>query len=340
MKPVKTKQQTRIFFSWWLISLTILIATGCATGPEPGWQDPKYGNPGIKHVKELPQNRMNVSDIREDSSPMTSPAHEKVGDAMLVKGNLSMAYYHYEKALASRPGDIGLTYKTGVALVKGGKNDAAIQQFRKVLKADAGHAGAYGGLGRAMFQKRTYDAAEQNLLKAVELAPELWREYVYLAMLYDYRKSYTQAAHAYRTALKNRPNHAAIVHNYGVSLYLDGKYRLAASSFKKAIALSFTPEIAYNNLGLALAAMGQYKKALEAFKNGVGEARAYNNLGWVYLHNDMPSKAAESFEKAMAISPVYYATAATNLQIAQSRLRAEKHTMKNATPVAIMHVAP
>jgi tetratricopeptide (TPR) repeat protein len=75
---------------------------------------------------------------------------------------------------------------------------------------------------------------------------------------------------------------------------------------------------------LALSNLGRYSEALESFKKAGGEARAYNNLGCIYLSKGMMEEAVQCFEKAIRIEPVFYARANENLNRAKIGLENRK----------------
>jgi tetratricopeptide (TPR) repeat protein len=75
-----------------------------------------------------------------------------------------------------------------------------------------------------------------------------------------------------------------------------------------------------NNLGAALGKLGRYDEALEAFKKLGDEAKAYNNLGMIYMAEKRYQESITSFEKAIQLCPSYYAKANENLKVAQKAL--------------------
>jgi Flp pilus assembly protein TadD len=248
---------------------------------------------------------------------MTAREHEKLGDRLLARGQLHSAYLHYEKALQGEPDNHGLEYKKGLTFLKAGRGDEAITQFELVLSQKPRHAPAWEGLGRAFFVKKDFVTSESHFLKAVSMDGKLWLSYNYLGAIYDRRKDWRKASEAYQTAVDLRPDEGLIHNNIGMSRLMAKQYVSAATSFQKALVKGFTHAKVFNNLGVALAHLGYTDAALEAFSKAGGQARAYNNLGCVYLKERRLTEAVACFEKAIAMEPVYYVKASENLKRAK-----------------------
>ena len=242
---------------------------------------------------------------------------ERLGDLSLERDNLYMAFIEYEKSLKLNPDNIRVRYKKGLVLILGGLEKEAITEFNKILEKDAGYALAYQGLGQAFLQAKTYDAAEKNLQKAIELNPKLWRSHDFLGLVYDRQRRHDEAMHAYAAAIRLKPHYGLLYHNLGVSYSLAGDYERAIGAFQKALENRYVDKKVFNNLGLALAKTGRYQEALEAFKKGGDIAHAYNNLGCAYLEQGKLKDAVRCFEKAIALSPTFYANANENLKKAR-----------------------
>lgn len=292
---------------------TTLIISGCVTVEE------SYK---LKRVNDVPESQiLSESDDELFSKRMpeiTADEYELLGDALLKRGNLHLAFLQYERSLKRNPQNIRVEYKKGLTLLVGEKNENAIEQFQKVLEKDSGFALAYEGMGRAFFQMKEYDKAETYFWKALELEPKLWKSHNFLGNIYDFQKRYEKAAQEYISALVVKPHEGLLYNNVGVSYFLAGKLEVAVEALQEAIALRYINSKVYNNLGLALANLGQYSEALEAFKNGGGEARAHNNLGCIYLRQGKFEEAIRCFEKAIEIEPGFYARASENLKKARA----------------------
>jgi len=66
-----------------------------------------------------------------------------------------------------------------------------------------------------------------------------------------------------------------------------------------------------------LAKSGRYPAALDAFTKASDSAKAYNNLGCMYMADGRYQKASEALEKAIALSPKFYTLANENLKKVQ-----------------------
>lgn len=295
---------------------TALILAGCVT-VDNGYKIERADDISKTQILSKSGNEL----LSKDLPDMTSDEYERLGDTLLSKGKLHLAYLQYERSLKINPDNLRVEYKKGLTLLVGKKNTEAIEQFNTILKHDCEYALAFEGLGRAFYQEKKFGEAEINFRKAIELNPKLWKSHNYLGNIYDYQKEYEKAVTEYKFALAIKPNNGSLYNNLGVSYSLAGKYKKAISAFDKAIAVRYIKSKVYNNLGVALSNLGRYSEALEAFKKGGGEARAYNNLGCIYLNHGMFKDAIRCFEKAIEIDPIFYAKANENLRRTENKER-------------------
>ena len=300
-----------------VLGIIFFFLLGCAGGK--GFRmEIETGNDSGQKIQELAENQTEGELPGKDLPEMTGDEYERLGDALLSKKNLYLAYVQYDKSLQMNPENLRVEYKKGLALLLGGKNDEAIKQFQIVIDKNPNYAPAYEGIGRAYFQKVEYSESEKKFLRAVILDPRLWQSYNYLGYIRDYRKDYKSAIHEYKSALQIKPEKGFIYNNLGVSYSLSGNYKKAVAAFNKAIELNYRESKVYNNMALALANLDRYEEALDAFAKAGGEAQAYNNLGCIYLGRGMFEEAVISFEKAIELEPSYYAKAGDNLKKAKA----------------------
>jgi Flp pilus assembly protein TadD len=295
----------------------LIFLFGCAGGK--GFRvEIESGDDSVQRIQELAENQTQDEPPAKDLPEMSGDEYERLGDALLSKKNLYLAYVQYEKSLKLNPENIRVQYKKGLVLLYGQKNDEAVEQFLTVLENNPNFALAYEGIGRSFFQKKEYNKAETYFFKALIFDPKLWRTHIFLGYIYDHRKDYHAAVSEYKSAISAQPNNGLIYNNLGVSYSLAGEYKKAVKAFYKAIEIKHREQKVYNNLALALANLERYDEALEAFKKAGGEAQAYNNLGCIFLRRGKFQEAEKFFEKAIVLEPTFYAKAAENLRKAKT----------------------
>ena len=94
-----------------------------------------------------------------------------------------------------------------------------------------------------------------------------------------------------------------------------------------ALALDAKNPRILSNLAAAYLLKGDKTKALQIFRQSVGEAEAYNNIGYLYMSQSRWDEAENAFRKALELSPRYYVRAGANLErLRDLRIAAtEKH---------------
>ncbi|HXH13865.1 MAG TPA: tetratricopeptide repeat protein [Alphaproteobacteria bacterium] len=293
-----------------------LVGGGCASNNTPQALMGEY-----KKILERQKAGMAFEDdVTQKLPEMTAAEYERLGDTYLRQGNINMAYLQYDKALRMEPQQVRVRYKVGLLFLRRGSPDEALKEFQAILQHDTTFALAYEGIGQVLLQKANYDEAELYFRHALALSPELWQCHNFLGILYDRQQRFDEAIAEYRAALALQPAQGFLLNNLGMSYYLKGDYEGAVQAFMEALRTAPAQNRIHNNLGLALAKLGRYDAALEAFKNAGDDAKAYNNLGMIYLGEKRYQEAIAAFEKAVQLSPSYYAKANENLKVAKQAL--------------------
>lgn len=304
--------------------LLITVLSGCATTrPDAG---KTFNTDNTVESQFDPEslrgtgNKLTSLPKAPDTKPlpeMTPAELEQAGNLMFLRGDFSMAFVQYEKCLSLDPENTHVRYKKGLVLLAADLNQDALKVFEGILEKKPDYVLAYEGLGRAYFQMRQYEEAEKKFLKALETSPNLWRSRNLMGMIYDSQKRYDEAAWQYLAAIHLQPHMGLLHHNIGVSYYLAGRYQEAIDSFQTAIKNHYSKPKTYNTLALSYAKIGQYSLALDAFTKGGNKAKAYNNLGCFFMAQGEYKRAITCFEKALKLSPEFYATASENLKMAR-----------------------
>ena len=249
-------------------------------------------------------------DIQERYS---AEEYEEMGDAGFSRADLEFAYMNYGKALKMDPKNQSLRSKRAWVLLAGNFNDEAAREFTVVLEKNKNSAAAREGLGQAHFQKKQYDQALVEFKKALEIDATRWRSHNFIGIMYNHNNDSLQAVEEFKAALAIKPDSGIIYNNLGMAYSLAGGYEEAVAAYHKAYELGAPREKTLNNLAMALAKMGRIVRAEDVFKEVGDEARAYNNIGCVYLAQGDQEMAAKSFESALRSSVDPYSTASKNL---------------------------
>lgn len=118
------------------------------------------------------------------SRPRDAAGFYLLGAALLQQDQFSEARVALERSLNLKP-DSNAEYLLGVALDKLGNRAAAIQIFRRVIRARPDHAAAFSALGTAYREEGSYTEARVALERAVELQANDLRANYQLGLVYS-----------------------------------------------------------------------------------------------------------------------------------------------------------
>ena len=174
---------------------------------------------------------------------------------------------------------------------------------RPVLKARQA-ADIQVAMGRTLEKRGDLERAQAAYLEALKQDPGRGDACARLAVLYDRQGNFTRSAELYRMAHELQGDDPSLCCNEGYSLYLQGRWREAEASLRRAIALDPAGPRAHNNLGLALAHSGRAPEALAEFRQaGCSEAEAEANLAFALAVEGAWAEARAHYERALTADP-------------------------------------
>jgi len=205
-------------------------------------------------------------------------AHYGLGVELFEDGRYDAAVRELEAFVEARPLQLNVVDAReliGRALAASGRPDAAIEQFRTILRMVPGHANAHGRIADVMFSQQRF----------------------------------AEAAEEYRQFLAVRGEQVGSWTNYGISLSAAGRDEEAIEAFQRAAALDPRSAAAHRNLANALLPRGDYAAAAaharEAVRLSPRDAVAHDLLGLALLGQQHAAEAAAEFRAALAIDPTY-----------------------------------
>lgn len=214
----------------------------------------------------------------------------------------------------------------------------SVTVWTSVIKSTKGNesaqAMAYNERGQVYFKQKDYRRAFQDITKALDLNPTLYRGLLNRAIIYDQEGNLELALSDLNTAIKqdtnsvdarklrgmiyaklSQPNKALtdfniamkidslnheLFNNRGIANSILENYQAAEKDFNRALELSPENSEYLSNKARLLLKKGDNKKAIELYKLLKHKNNNLNNsilLAMAYLHNNETGKAIELFDK-------------------------------------------
>jgi tetratricopeptide (TPR) repeat protein len=190
----------------------------------------------------------------------------------LVQGAHADARRRYEALLEGRGDDARLWNEHGVALHQGGDVAAAVESYRRALRADPRHALAFNNLGVALADLGEGAAAREALQRATQLDPSLVRARLNLARWHQRGRDALGALAVLRELLAFHPQLADAWHEMGLALLALDRSDEARDAVGRAIEHDPSHAEARYTLAEVLGSLGDHDGALRETQHALGLA--------------------------------------------------------------------
>ncbi len=240
-------------------------------------------------------------------------AHLGLAQAYQDMGKNDMSYEQYQIVLKKVPNlnTVRLDYANLLADME--KNTEAVEQYNMYIKAFPDDVNGYINIANVYKKLQNYDKAIENYLIAISKDDKNLNLKKDIANCYHNKKDYQTALKYYDEVLEAEPDNFNIRFNKALALHALYKYEDAISLYRELLAIKNEKSIK-NNLNDALVSRGHElvaekntKEAIadfkEAIKGGYSEGYVYYGLAKAYRADGDNTKAAENYEKAIAIDP-------------------------------------
>ncbi len=237
------------------------------------------------------------------------------GRLALANGDYRMAAVYFSTALNKEPQSVPARLGLGQAALAAGDYSNARTLIDEVLSVEPDSVPALTARGRILSASGQLDSAIADFTQALEKEPFNRTVLTELAITFDRMpERVVEAEPLYRKVLELNPDSAAARNNLGFNYLLQGRAEEAVTILSGALALDTKNPRILANLATAYLLKGDKDKALKIFRKTVGEAEAYNNIGYLYMTQSRWDEAESSFRKALELSPRYYPRAGANLE--------------------------
>jgi tetratricopeptide (TPR) repeat protein len=128
-------------------------------------------------------------------------------------------------------------HSRGLALLKRGERDAAIEALTKATSLDRRSAQLHYDLGNALLDDGKIDRAISSFRRALRIDDTLAEAHNDLGAAYFQKRWPAEAEECFRKAIEHKPDHAVAYANLGAALRAQGKLNEGRRAFQRALAL-------------------------------------------------------------------------------------------------------
>lgn len=277
-----------------------------------------------------------AADARDVRDVEAMPVGELLlkGQTALASDNPTLARAYLAAALKKEPNSVeALTGLARAALAEGNHKQAR-ELVDAALAVNPDSVPALLISGRLYRQQGNYESAVAAFSRGLAREPQNPTLLTDLAITYDTDSgSAALAEPLYRKVVEISPDSAAARNNLGFNQLLQGRTDEALRTLSAAANLDPKNPRILNNLATAHLFSGNEAQALQLFRRVLGEAEAYNNIGFLYLSQKQWEKAEAAFNRALELNPRYYQRASRNLEtLRQARAKDEAVRLMPSLP--------
>ena len=175
----------------------------------------------------------------------------------------------YRDCVAKAPGKARPYNNLGVALLKNGLTEEAIEQFQTALRIKPAYADAHYNLGYSLSKLGKLEEGIYYLEQSLRIDSSNRKALNNLGVALALQGRYEEAVKKFVAALKLNPNDADLHNNLGFALKKTGNSEAAVHHYVQALKLDSRHADAHNNLGLALRDKGQIEAAHRHFSRAL-----------------------------------------------------------------------
>lgn len=234
-------------------------------------------------------------------------SHNNFGIALMRQGKIDAAIEHYKKAVKIVPKYGGAHSNLGYALVKLGKIDEAIEYYNKALHINPYDTKAHINLGHLQIKLGKVDKAIKHYNKVLLIDSNNAKGHNNLAIALMQQGKINEAIKHYNKVLLIKPNHAGGHNNLAIALMQQGKIDEAIEHYNKLLLIDPNNAGGHGNLAIALMQQGKTDEAIEHFSEVIRikpeSAQAHFNMGAAMEKKGKLDEAAFHYKEVLRISP-------------------------------------
>lgn len=219
------------------------------------------------------------------ADPHSSAAHQRLGHALSLSGNLQTALDEERTALNLDPNNGEAHCNIGWIFGLQQRFRAAVEEEKLAIAIDPTNSSAYSILGLSLASLEDYDLAISAFNKAIALDPNDFNSYMNLGAALGRKKDYASAISMYKRAIDLNQSNPNAYLGLGAALGKKGDMQGQVEAYKHAVALAPNNPANHGRLGYALSQIGEWRAALRegSIANGLRMQRSSSEFFKMFL---------------------------------------------------------
>jgi len=231
----------------------------------------------------------------------------RLGFALMTQKKPADAVGYYRAALAIQPGVV-VCDNLAYALRASGKLDEAIAYCERAIRMDPNYAPAHSNLGLALKAQGKLDLAIDCFRRALELNPQFAPAHSNLAIALKKQGDVAGAMEHYEKSARLAPDAIEPRYNLGLLLAREGRLDEAIQRFQEVLRIKPGWALAHSELGDAYFVQGRLDEAIVEFRKAIAldpnDPLSHSGLGKALLKGGEHSEEAMAeFERSLALNP-------------------------------------
>tara|TARA_Y100000768_G_scaffold358561_1_gene314472 strand:+ start:9762 stop:10532 length:771 start_codon:yes stop_codon:yes gene_type:complete len=194
-----------------------------------------------------------------------------------------------------------------IDLVEGNLDQAKLNVM-KAIELQPEISVYHSNYGNILYQSNNLEFAIQEHKRAIKLDKKNFQAFYSLGVIYSHLKNYDKSVEFYKKALE-LDGDSSVAHNNIANIYNKINPNEAENHYLKVIELTPKDPMPYINISNHYLQNTKYKKCVEILEKAISDSieakELYNNLGIAYLARKDTEKSKMMFEHALKIDPKY-----------------------------------
>lgn len=241
----------------------------------------------------------------QEAHPDDYLANYSAGNALLRRKEFERATRYFQAAIALRPGSETARNNFALSLARCGQLDAAMSQYRSILRSNPQFAYAYQGLGNCHLARREYADAITQYMSALRIQPRSYVGHTNLGVMLTGAGRFDEARKHFQSALDIKPDYALAHCGLGSIARESDRPNDAIEHYREALRLNPTLVEGLIGLGASLRLSGDLDGSHDQLLQATGldpeNARAHLALGTVLLDSGQVQSAIDEIQTAIRL---------------------------------------